>query len=72
MVELIQALIDSTHAYAEYRQRVPHKELRQRSKLSNRSLDDLRQGEGNNAADLKKAPPGLRAVEGRRKKERTP
>jgi cysteinyl-tRNA synthetase len=72
IVELIQALIDSGHAYVaggDVYFRVatfgPY------GKLSNRALEDMHQGEGDDAAELKEAPQDFALWKARKPEEDT-
>jgi cysteinyl-tRNA synthetase len=72
IVELIQDLVDSGHAY----ERGGDVYFRVASfdgygKLSNRPLDEMQQGEGDDAADLKEAPQDFALWKGRKEGEDT-
>ena len=65
IVALIEALVESDHAYergGDVYFRVPT--FPGYGKLSNRPLEEMQQGEGDDAAELKESPAGLRALEG--------
>jgi cysteinyl-tRNA synthetase len=72
IIELIQALIDSGHAY-EARGDVYFRvaSFEGYGKLSNRPLDEMQQGEGDDSADVKEAPQDFALWKARKEGEDT-